>query len=141
VGLILLCVLPSVCKATPPQWTPEKWESFLSALRQTETGGQPNEGLGCRGDGGDALGPFQIHRACFTDAVQYDKSLSEFTYEDCLNDMALSRRVVRAYVNRYSKRGDTVEDMARLWNSGPNWKNKKSKTDGYVKRFKKFLDS
>lgn len=69
------------------------------------------------GDGGAALGPLQIHRACWQDANLPGK------YEDCA-DLEYSKRVFRAYMSRYATsrrigRAVTDEDRARIWNGGP----------------------
>ena len=39
------------------------WDDALRAIREVETGGLPDHGRGAVGDGGKALGPFQIHAA------------------------------------------------------------------------------
>lgn len=138
IALLILLGFATTAGAATPDWSSQKWESFLTALRQTETGGEPNGGLGAVGDSGDAIGPYQIHKSCYKDACEFDKSLDK-GYDTCKNDLEYSKRVVRAYVSRYWKAGNTPEDMARLWNSGPGWAKKKSKTEGYVKRFRKFF--
>ena len=49
------------------------WTDTLQAIRQVETGGQPNEGRGAVGDGGRALGPLQIHRVYHVDPANGGK--------------------------------------------------------------------
>ena len=93
---------------------------LLHAIHMVETGGR----LGpIKGDGGAALGPLQIHRACWQDANLPGK------YED-VADLAYAKRVFAAYMARYATesrlgRPVTDEDRARIWNGGPN---------GYKKR-------
>lgn len=88
------------------------------------------------GDGGAALGPLQIHRACWQDANLPGK------YEDCA-DLEYSKRVFRAYMSRYATsrrigRAVTDEDRARIWNGGPNGY-KKSATVKYWNKVKGHL--
>jgi hypothetical protein len=101
-----------------------------------ETGGQPNEGRDAVGDGGAALGPYQIHREYWQDAVERDKSLGG-TYED-VKDPAYAERVVRAYMARYAPKGADFETLARIHNGGPKGAKKES-TMGYWGRVKAAL--
>ena len=111
----------------------------LSAIRQVETGGELNGGIGAVGDGGRALGPFQIHLAYHFDAADRDSSLRN--YKDCLTSLDYSERVVRAYMGRYAKAEAKrlraglgtladVEKVARIHNGGPKGHRKKA-TVGY----------
>ena len=89
--------------------------SLLDAIHMVETSGR----LGpIKGDGGAALGPLQIHRACWSDSGVPGK------YEDCA-DLAYSKRVFNAYMARYATpkrlgRPVTDQDRARIWNGGPS---------------------
>lgn len=119
------------------------WNVFLKALRQTETGGEPDEGKNSVGDNGKALGPYQIHEVYFKDAVEFDKSLAGTKYE-MVRDKAFAEKVVKAYMNRYAKdlvkNGDTESMvlMARKHNGGPKG-HRKSATLEYAKKFIRFL--
>ena len=124
--------------AIDPNWSSNQWDNFTTAIRQVETGGMPNNGIGAVGDGGDAIGPMQIHEACFKDAVVYDKSLSTHSYRECLTDASLSKRVCIAYIKRYLPKGGTPGDAARIWNGGPNGY-KRSSTLEYLRRFLKIF--
>lgn len=75
------------------------------------------------GDGGAAIGIYQIHRVYWQDAVDFDKSLGG-SYKDCFNP-EYAKRVVRAYLKRYGSANATVEQLARIHNGGPK---------GYTKR-------
>ena len=86
-------------------------ERLLDAIRQVESGGRED----LVGDGGRAIGPYQIHRAYWTDAVRADPRLGG-KYEDCKRE-AYARRVVRAYLSHYGK-GKTSEQLARMHNGG-----------------------
>lgn len=94
---------------------PYSLDELLAALRLVETGGLKNEGRHATGDGGKAIGPYQIHRSYWKDA-----GLSG-THEDC-RDPGYAREVVMAYWRRYCPKelanGD-VETLARVHNGGP----------------------
>jgi hypothetical protein len=70
------------------------------------------------GDGGRAIGPYQIWREYWKDAVQHDKTIGG-RYEDCM-DKAYSERIIRAYWSRYAPKDATIEQLARIHNGGPN---------------------
>ena len=74
---------------------------ILDAIEKVETGGQ-RDPANAIGDGGKALGPMQIHRVYWLDAVEQDPSLvaNGETY-DSVRDRAYARRVVMAYWSRY----------------------------------------
>ena len=103
--MISLAII-STAQSAPP-------EKFWAALHIVETGGA----LGpIRGDNGAALGPLQIHRSYWAD------SKIEGRYEDCQN-LAYSRRVVSAYLQRYAPRAWQSADcasLAKIHNGGPN---------------------
>ena len=111
------------------------WSDALAAIRQVETGGEPNGGVGAVGDNGAALGPLQIHLAYHFDAAERDSSLRN--YKDCLTSLDYSERVVKAYMGRYAKpeakrllAGTAtladVEKVARIHNGGPKGHRKKA---------------
>lgn len=108
-------------------------ERLVAAVHMVETSGR----LGpIRGDGGAALGPLQIHRACWQDANLPGR------YEDCA-DLAYAKRVFAAYMARYATerrlgRPVTDEDRARIWNGGPNGYKKKA-TVAYWHKVRKEL--
>jgi hypothetical protein len=93
-------------------------ERFWGALHQVETGGALGATLG---DNGKALGPLQIHRAYHADSRVGNAG----DYARCA-DLAYSRRVVSAYLQRYAKaawdKGDrnSCDLLARVHNGGPN---------------------
>lgn len=111
------------------------WRTTLDAIRQVETGGCPNQGVGAKGDGGNAAGPFQVWRAYHTDAAERDRSLTD--YRRCLTSRSYSERVVRAYMLRYARAATLrltqgtatmadVERVARIHNGGPRGHKKKA---------------
>ena len=117
---------------------------FLEAIQEVETGGleDPSKAVG---DQGRSIGPLQIMKGYYNDAVQQDPSLTEGgkTYQD-VTDVEYARKVVVAYMNRYATEGrlgrkPTYEDFARIHNGGPNGY-KKSATDKYWDKVKSHLD-
>ena len=110
--LQMLAIILSAATLLPASDT-YSLDQVLEAVRQVETGGLPDQGRGARGDGGLALGPWQIHRAFFIDAAERDKSLN--IYSRCLGELDYSRRVVKAYWRRYSraKKADLITDGNR----------------------------
>lgn len=88
-------------------------DKFISALHQVESSGRFGPILG---DGGKALGPFQIHHRYWKDARVPG------TYAQCA-DYGYSVRVVTAYLNRYGRRyvaQQNFEALARIHNGGPD---------------------
>jgi hypothetical protein len=122
--LIVTGLLATLAAAVPP---PDDYDldRILTAIRQQESGGEknPNEAVG---DNGASLGSFQISRAYWIDALDYDPSIGG-EYEDVKNP-DYARRVVVAYLSRYIKKSEhwTDERAARLHNGGPNAMRKKS---------------
>jgi hypothetical protein len=95
-----------------PDWT---LDEILVALRLVETGGLPEEGRHAVGDGGAAIGPFQIHRAYWQDAAVPGK------FEDC-RDLKYARNVVVSYWRRHCLRALQALDaeiLVRIHNGGP----------------------
>ena len=89
------------------------------------------------GDGGAALGPYQIHRGYHKD------SGVKGPYSNC-SSLAYSRTVVRAYMARYATqrrlgRAPTPVDIARMHNGGPNGHKKKA-TLKYAKKFMEYYN-
>jgi hypothetical protein len=114
-------------------------DGLLDAIRLVETGGEPNNGDGAIGDEGKALGPYQIWRVYWTDAVQHDKTIKG-TYEDC-GKSEYSRKVVKAYLRRYGKsfiENKEWENLARIHNGGPKG-HKKSATLKYWEKVKRLF--
>ena len=70
-------------------------ESLFKAIMEVESGGDIN----AVGDGGKSIGPFQIQRGYWEDAVQQDSSLTEGgkSYESCRGEGSVeySKRVMQ----------------------------------------------
>lgn len=123
IATLLVCTMCTVAAAQPS-------ERLLDAIRQLESGGRD-----LTGDGGRAIGPYQIHRRYWQDAVRLDPSLGG-TYNDCRREQ-YARRVVKVYLAHYGK-GKTDEQMARIHNGGPTGHRKRA-TVGYWTKIRRVL--
>ena len=110
--LIVTCTL---AVAQPADFNPRP---ILDAIRAVESGSCADP-ANAVGDGGKALGPYQIHRVYWQDAVDHDKSLvaNGQTY-DSVRDAAYAERVILAYWSRYAPSWD-AQTLARIHNGGP----------------------
>ena len=121
-------------------------DKFWDAIKEVESSGDEN----AVGDNGKSIGPLQIQRAYYDDAVEKDPSLQSgkyagYKYENCMGrgSFEYSRAVAEAYMDRYateSRLGQppTYEDMARIHNGGPDGY-KKNATISYWKKVQKVL--
>ena len=107
--VLLLSLVLAV--ASPAQQV--SMERFLEAIRQVESHGNDK----AVGDNGKAIGPYQIWKAYWQDAVEFDKTIGG-KYEDCFN-RGYAERIVVAYLNRYAPEGASWETLARIHNGGP----------------------
>lgn len=104
---------PAIAAAASEAW---QLDELLEAIRVVETGGLKDGGRRATGDGGRAIGPYQIHRPYWED------SRIPGRHDDC-RDPVYARRVVLAYWKRYaSKALETldVQALARVHNGGPD---------------------
>jgi hypothetical protein len=132
--IIVTGILASLAAAVPP---PSDYDTdrILDAIRQVETGGCKDP-ANAVGDGGRAIGPFQIHQSYWQDAIEYDPSIGG-VYADCKSE-EYARRVVLAYMSRYCKVW-TDANVARIHNGGPAGHKRKA-TLGYWSKVQKHLD-
>jgi len=107
-------------------------DRLLDAIEQVESGGRTN----VVGDNGKAIGPMQIHRVYWKDAVEHDPSIGG-SYSDC-KDPTYARRIVRAYMDRYAPKGASDEVLARIHNGGPKG-HRKAATEKYWVKVRKRL--
>ena len=121
--LIIACTL---AVAPPADFNPRP---ILDAIRAVETGAEADP-ANAVGDGGKALGPYQIWAAYWQDAVEHDPSLvaNGQTYQDVRNQ-AYAERVILAYWSRYAPSWD-AQTLARIHNGGPKG-HRKQATLGY----------
>lgn len=117
-----------------PTPAPADWPRYLAALAHVETGGESDPD-NATGDGGRALGRYQIHRVYWCDAVDFDSGLADRPYED-VRDSDYAASVVLAYARRYAGGALAAGDwytLARLHNGGPAGPSKKA-TEAYGRR-------
>ncbi|MBL8722898.1 MAG: hypothetical protein JNK49_02580 [Planctomycetes bacterium] len=123
------------------QWwfgRPETWprDTILTALRHVESSDRPNPP---DGDGGLAIGPYQIHQGYWLDATAFDSTLGG-SYQDC-RQRAYAERVIDAYMRRHAAAAwatGHAETIARIHNGGPRGVTN-PKTDGYWRRVRERL--
>jgi len=126
---VIAALIATAALAVPPSVSTDR---LLDAMYTVESG----RGKNLIGDGGKAIGPYQIWYSYWRDAVEYDPSIGG-SYRDCM-DKAYSERIVWAYWCRYAPKGASVEQLARIHNGGPiGYKN--AKTVGYWKKIKSKL--
>ena len=110
--------------------------NFVAAIHQIESSGRLGAVLG---DNGKALGPLQIRKACWQDAIAFDPSIGG-TYSDCAS-LPYATKVMTAYLTRYAKNAimsNDYEKLARTWNGGPNGASK-SGTNAYWNKVRRRL--
>lgn len=116
----------------------QRWPraEILDAIRYVESGGRERPP---DGDGGLAIGPYQIHEVYWLDALSFRPELGG-SYQDCRN-RAYAERVLAAYMQKYAAdawaSGD-AERIARVHNGGPKG-HTNPKTDGYWRRVRERL--
>lgn len=112
--------------------------AILDAIRFVESGDRPNPP---DGDGGLAIGPYQIHEIYWRDAVEANPELGG-GYQDC-REKDYAERVVAAYMGRYAKRAwaqGGAETIARIHNGGPEGA-RKDATLPYWRKVRNVLDA
>jgi len=107
------------------------FDDLLNAIAVVESRNDPN----AVGDGGKAIGAYQIHRI-YVDDVNSILGWRFFSYKDRWS-AAKSREMVGVYLRHYGK-GKSLEAMARIHNGGPKGDKKKSTLD-YLEKIKKEL--
>jgi hypothetical protein len=125
--LAILCYGEPQAQAQPSQ-------QLLDAIKQVESGGDCD----AIGDGGKAIGPYQIHRSYWSDACAYDPTLASRPYYACFEE-AYARRVVVAYLTRYGK-GKNAEQLARIHNGGPSG-HRKAATKSYWNKIEDAMEN
>ena len=100
----------------------------LTLILSVESGGK-----NVIGDGGEAVGPYQIHAECLADIKRITGH--EYTWQDC-HSVKISKVMAAAYLKHYVNekrlgRTVTTEDYCRCWNQGPSWFKKLQTTEGY----------
>jgi Destabilase len=141
VAIGLLALFASRCERQPaqPHGHAPVFASrarIFSALRMVESSGRDDVP---DGDNGAAIGPYQIHREYWQDAVQAQPGLGG-DYQDCRH-RDYAERVIGAYMQKWIPdawaKGD-AETIARVHNGGPDgWR--RDSTLGYWQKVKTCL--
>ena len=115
--MITTLTIVSVIALVPPPANYDP-QPILRAIQKVETGGCADPSA-ATGDNGASIGPLQIQRAAWLDAVEHDPSLTANgeTYADCRN-LAYAQRVAMAYWSRYAPDWKPAT-LAGIWNGGP----------------------
>jgi hypothetical protein len=97
---------------------------LLAAIVSVESSNLPNPP---DGDGGKSWGPFQISAGVIDDVNSFQR-FTVFSKADCYNEVR-AELMLRYYLAHYATEDrlghdPTIEDMARIWNGGPDgWRN------------------
>jgi len=126
---VVICLLASGRTASAANDDP--MERLLDAIARIESRRDPN----AVGDGGRALGVYQIHRRYWQDGTRILGV--DWQYQDA-QDPEKAREVVRAYLSYYG-RGKSLLDMARIHNGGPQGHRMKA-TQEYARKIEVILD-
>lgn len=115
-----LFIAAAVVLAVPAEAAPS--DRLIDALVRVESNGNPR----AVGDNGKALGVLQIWDVVIKDVNRVTGS--RYVHADAF-DPAKARAICRAYLAHYGTakrlgRQPTDQDLARIWNGGPNgWRN------------------
>lgn len=134
--MILLAIVLVTLSAKAAE-TDKEFNRFAKAINHVEAKGKRHQVR--PGDGGKAIGPLQIHKSYWHDAVQSNPSLGG-SYSDC-KGWDYSVRVMRAYLMRYAPDALASKDwhiLARVHNGGPTGHSEKA-TKKYWSKVKKVL--
>ncbi len=132
--LCIVSVIVAVCfgLAAAKAQTPDEHsvDLLLNAIARVESNGNPR----AVGDGGRAIGAYQIHKPYWKDGTRILGV--DWSYEHA-RDPAKARQVVRAYLLHYG-RGRTLLEKARIHNGGPRGYRKKA-TLKYARKIARIL--
>jgi len=99
----------------PPEKVVDK-EILIKALMEQESNGNPN----AIGDKGKAHGCLQIHKCAVIDVNRHFGT--KYKHSDLLGNVSLSKEICRKYWQIYAPDNASPEELARLWNGGPDWR-------------------
>ena len=133
-------ILAFIAVIVPPGfgWQAEEltYDDFFYALAQVES----NHNDDAVGDGGNAIGRYQVWRVYWIDATEFSGIGGK--YED-VKDKAYAERIIEAYMQRYARKAWAAKDwetVARIHNGGPRGHKKKA-TEKYWQKVKAVLDT
>ena len=133
-------ILAFIAVIVPPGfgWQAEEltYDDFFYALAQVES----NHNDDAVGDGGNAIGRYQVWRVYWIDATEFSGIGGK--YED-VKDKAYAERIIEAYMQRYARKAWAAKDwetVARIHNGGPRGHKKKA-TEKYWQKVKEVLDT
>lgn len=120
--------------------TAQSYEPLIQALIEVESHGN-DQAIGDQHMENKAYGSLQIRKPCVDDVNR--RFGTKYSPEDCLGNRPLSVQVCQKYLKQYATRErlgrePTLQDLARIWNGGPNGFKKQS-TLGYWSRVQKAL--
>ena len=124
-ALCLVVLTPALFAAPAAAVDANDIERLLDAIARIESHGKAK----AVGDGGRALGAYQIHRAYWEDGTGLLGV--DWPHGDAA-DPKKARRVVKAYLRHYGQ-GKSLLEMARIHNGGPHGDKKKA-TLPYARR-------
>ena len=125
-ALCLVVLTPALFAAPAAAVDANDIERLLDAIARIESHGNAK----AVGDGGRALGAYQIHRAYWEDGTELLGV--DWPHGDAA-DPKKARRVVKAYLRHYGQ-GKSLLEMARIHNGGPHGDKKKA-TLPYAQKF------
>jgi len=133
-------ILAFIAVIVPPGfgWQAEEltYDDFFYALAQVES----NHNDDAVGDGGNAIGRYQVWRVYWIDATEFSGIGGK--YED-VKGKAYAERIIEAYMQRYAREAWAAKDwetLARIHNGGPRGHKKKA-TEKYWQKVKAVLDT
>ena len=129
-GVVLAVLALWFCRGDDGRRTWPQSE-ILAAIRYVESSDRDDVD---DGDGGKAIGPFQIHLVYWQDAQRAQPTIGG-TYQDC-RQRAYAERIVRAYMRHHAAdawANGEAEVIARIHNGGPAG-HRKDATLGYWRR-------
>jgi len=97
-----------------------------------------SEGKNFIGDQGRAFGCLQIHECAIVDVNRHFGT--DYEHLQVLHNSVLSKEICRKYWDIYASKDASYEELARLWNGGPGWRND-PKTMVYWDKVKRVIES
>lgn len=129
--IVIEGITPPFEKVEIPE--PVNREFLIDVLIEAES-----EGKNFIGDQGRAFGCLQIHKCALIDVNRHFET--DYEHLQVLHNTTISRDVCRKYWQIYASEDASYEELARLWNGGPGWRNN-PKTIRYWEKVKRIIES